>query len=71
MSCFLAVLCYIAGMMGMRQLIRLLYKDPASRKEHRSAAQFCVVFWPIGVMLIAIGIASHLLEKWIFDQDEA
>ena len=67
MSCLLAVIGYIAGMMGMRQLIRVLGKDLASRKEHRSAAQFCVVFWPIGVMLIAIGIASHLLEKWILD----
>ena len=67
MSCFLAVLCYIAVMIGMRQLIRVLCKDLASRKEHRSAAQFCVAFWPLGVVLIAIGVASHLLEKWIFD----
>lgn len=67
MYCSIAVLCYIAGMVGMRQLIRLLHKDLASRKEHRSAAQFCVAFWPLGVVLIAIGIASHLLEKWIVD----
>ena len=67
MTCFLAALCYIAGMIGMRQLIRVLCKDLASRKEHRSAAQFYVVFWPIGVVLIVIGLASYLLEKWIFD----
>ena len=67
MSCLLASIGYIAGMIGMRQLIRILCKDLASRKEHRSAAQFCVAFWPLGVVLITIGIASHLLEKWIFD----
>ena len=63
----LAVAGYIAGMIGMRQIIRLLYKDIASRKEHCSAAQFCVVFWPAGVLLISIGIVSDWLEKWIFD----
>ena len=68
MTCFLAALCYIAGMIGMRQLIRLLYKeDFASRKEHCSAAQFCVVFWPAGALLISIGIVSDWLEKWIVD----
>ena len=67
MSCFLAALCYIAGMVGMRQIIRLLYKDIASRKDHSDAAQFCVVFWPIGAVLIAIGVASDRLEKWIVD----
>ena len=67
MMWLLAVTGYIAGMIGMRQLIRLLYKDSASRKEHRSAAQFCVAFWPLGVVLIAIGLASYLLGNWIVD----
>ena len=67
MSCLLASIGYIAGMIGMRQLIRIFCKDLASRKEYRSTAQFFVAFWPLGVVLIAIGIASHLLEKWIFD----
>ena len=70
----LAVAGYIAGMIGMRQLIRFFYNDPASRREYCDAAQFCVVFWPAGVLLISInallisiGIVSDWLEKWIFD----
>lgn len=67
MSCSIAVLCYIAGMVGMRQLIRVIYEDLASRKKHCSAAKFCVVFWPAGALLISTGIVSYWLEKWIVD----
>ena len=67
MMWLLAVAGYIAGMIGMRQFIRFLYKDPASRREYCSAAQFFVVFWPAGALLISIGIVSDWLEKWIFD----
>ena len=66
MTYSIAVLCYITGMIGMRQLIRFLYKDISFRKEHCSTAKFYVVFWPAGALLISIGIVSDWFEKWLY-----
>ena len=67
MMWLLAVIGYIAGMIGMRYLVRLIVKEALERRKHRETALWAVCLWPMALPAIAVFYAFALLDAWITD----
>ena len=63
----LAVIGYIAGMIGMRYFLRLIVKDVLERRKRREAALWAVCGWPVALPAVVIFYVFELLGDWITD----